>query len=135
MPRNKRAAVPTETIEKARQRFASLPPPTPSSHTVRQAVHQLKTEIEHARSLGYSFAQIADQLNSAGIPVAQSTLRNYASESPRPPRRSRRKPKPIPGVRKAPAPPKAKTASAAASAPEPVKRSSTFTLKPDRIKS
>jgi hypothetical protein len=88
------------------------------------------------RSLGYTFAQIAQHLNSAGIPVANSTLRNYASETPL---RKRGKHKPPPGVRKAPAPKKTAAAVAAslpsvpAAKPE-TKRGSTFVLKPDRIK-
>ena len=85
------------------------------------------------RSLGYTFAQIAQHLNSAGIPVANSTLRNYASETTP---RKRGKHKPPPGVRKAPVPKKTAAASppsVPAAKPE-TSRGSTFVLKPDRIK-
>lgn len=145
MPRNKRAAVPPETLDQLRKRFAALPPAPPSSLTARQIVHQLRGEIEHARSLGYTFDQIASQLNSGGVPLAPSTLRNYTSL---PPPRQRGKYKPPPNARKAPAPPKVKAAASAASpppasspaaapaAPEAKRTSSTtYTLKRDRIKS
>ena len=136
MPSTKRPALSSATIDQARKTLAALPPPVPASHSVRQAVHQLKQEISHMRSLGYTFAQIAQHLNSLGIPVANSTLRNYASE---PPPRKRGKHKPPPGVRKAPSPKKMAAAVAASPPSSPAakpetKRGSTFVLKPDRIK-
>lgn len=136
MPAKKRPSLSPDTLDRARKALASAPPPVPTSLSVRHIVHQLKDEISHMRSLGYTFAQIAQHLNSAGVPVANSTLRNYASE---PPPRKRGKHKPPPGVRKAPAPKKT-TAAVAASLPSvpaakpEAKRGSTFVLKPDRIK-
>jgi hypothetical protein len=78
---------PKKNLLPAKHLFAALPPPVPTSHTIRQAVDQLKSEITNLRDRGYTLALIADHLNSAGIPVADSTLRNYASQ----PRRKRGK--------------------------------------------
>ncbi|MBL8240528.1 MAG: hypothetical protein JNM66_24120 [Bryobacterales bacterium] len=151
MPRSKRVALTPDTIDHARKTLASLPPPVPTSHTIRQAVDQLKSEISNLRDQGYTLAQIADHLNSAGIPVADSTLRNYASQT----RRKRGKNTPRADVRKAPSPRKAAAAAPATSPPQSLsavppatlsqksqsldiepkpKRGSTFTVKPDRAK-
>lgn len=151
MPRSKRAALSPDTIDQARKRLAALPPPVPTSHTLRQAVDQLKSEISNLRNQGYTLSQIADHLNSAGIPVADSTLRNYASQ----PRSRRGKNAPRTDVRKAPSPRKTPVAPSPTSLPlslsavptatlsqksrsldiEPKpKRGSTFTVKPDRAK-
>ena len=151
MPRAKRAALSPDIIDQARKRLANLPPPVPASHTIRQAVDQLKAEITNLHEQGYSLAQIAHHLNSAGIPVADSTLRNYASQ----PRRKRGKNAPRTDVRKAPSPRKTALAPSPTSLPpslsavppatlsqktqsldiEPKpKRGSTFTVKPDRAK-
>ena len=150
MPRSKRTALSPDTIDQARKRLAALPPPVPTSHTIRQAVDQLKSEITNLREQGYTLAQIADHLNSAGIPVADSTLRNYASQ----PRRKRGKITPRTDVRKAPSPRK-NAAPPATSLPQSFssvppatlseknrsldiepkpKRGSTFSVKPDRAK-
>jgi hypothetical protein len=146
MPRSKPAALSPDTIDQARKLLAALPPPVPTSHTIRQAVEQLKSEITNLREQGYTLAQIADHLNSAGIPVADSTLRNYASQ----PRRKRGKNAPRTDVRKAPSPRKTAPASSPTNStvppatlseknrsldiePKP-KRGSTFTVKPDRAK-
>ena len=109
MPRSKRATLSPDTIIQARKLLTALPPPVPTSHTIRQAVQQLHSEIAALRDQGYSLAQIADHLNSAGIPVANSTLRNYTAQTQ--PRRKRGKNAPRPDVRKAPAPAKTKVAS------------------------
>ncbi len=119
MPHSKRAALTPDTIDQARKRLASLPPPVPTSHTIRQAVQQLQSEITALRDQGYSLAQIATHLNSAGIPVANSTLRNYASQ----PQRKRGKNAPRPDVRKAPAPRK----TASPSPPRPSSSTSAVT--------
>ena len=151
MSRSKPAALSTDTIDQARKLLAALPPPVPTSHTIRQAVDQLKSEITNLRDQGYTLAQIADHLNSAGIPVADSTLRNYASQ----PRRKRGKNAPRTDVRKAPSPRKAAITPSPTSLPQSLssvppatlseknrsldiepkpKRGSTFTVKPDRAK-
>jgi len=151
MSRSKRAALSPDTIDQARKRLAALPPPVPTSHTIRQAVNQLKSEITILREQGYSLNQIAQHLHSAGIPVANSTLRNYTSQ----PRRKQGKNAPRTDVRKAPAPRKTATAPSPTSLPQSLsavppatlsqkplsinkeptpKRGSTFTLKPDRAK-
>jgi hypothetical protein len=151
MPRAKRAELSPDTIDQARKRLAALPPPVPTSHTIRQAVDQLKSEISNLREQGYSLTQIAQHLNSAGIPVADSTLRNYASQ----PRRKRGKNAPRTDVRKAPSPRKTAAAPSPTSLPSSLsavppatlseknrsldiepkpKRGSTFSLKPDRAK-
>ena len=62
MPRSKRAALSPDTIDQARKHLAALPPPVPTSHTIRQAVDQLKSEITNLRDQGYTLAQIADHL-------------------------------------------------------------------------
>jgi hypothetical protein len=151
MSPSKRTPLSLDTIAQARQLLASLPPPVPASHSIRQAVDQLKSEISLLRDQGYTLGQIASHLNAAGIPVANSTLRNYASQ----PRTKRGKNISRSDVRKAPVPRKAATASPATSPPlssssltpatlssqtlsqdiEPKpKRGSTFTVKPDRAK-
>ena len=151
MPRSKHATLSLDTINQARTLLTALPPPVPTSHTIRQAVDQLKFEISNLRNQGYTLAQIANHLNSAGIPVADSTLRNYASQ----PRRKRGKNTPRTDVQKAPSPRKTPVAPSPTSLPSSLssvpyatlsqksqsldiepkpKRGSTFTVKPDRAK-
>ena len=125
----------------ARTQLASLPPAAPASHTIRQAVQLLIPEIAALRDKGYTLSQIADHLNSAGIPVAQSTLRNYTHQ----PRRKRSGKYDRPDVRKAPAPRKTAATSLPQPAAVPVPTTETksrkelsnptrgpFTPKPDR---
>ncbi len=105
-----RPGLSTNDIELARTKLTALPPPTPAAHSIRQALESLKPEIAALRKQGYTLAQVAKHLNSAGIPVANSTLRNFvAAQSP--PRRKRGKNVPRSDVRKAPAPAKTKIAS------------------------
>lgn len=135
MPAKKQsAAITSETVEKIRQHLDSLPDPVSDSLSIRKAVNLLVPQITALREKGYTLAEIATHLNSAGLLVAQSTLRNYARQ----PRRKRSRNATPPGVRKAPAPRK----TAATSPPRPVppvsatnpKPGSTFILKPDRAK-
>ncbi len=152
MPGKKKSAtITSDTVEKIRQHLDSLPTPVSDSLSIRKAVNLLVPQITALREKGYTLAEIATHLNSAGLLVAQSTLRNYARQP-----RTKRPRNPTPtGVRKAPAPRKTADPSPAPSPPQPLssspsaslsqnsrsldiepksKRNSTFTLKPDRTK-
>ncbi len=119
-----RPGLSTNDIELARTKLTALPPPTPAAQSIRQALESLKTEIAALREQGYTLAQVAKHLNNAGIPVANSTLRNFAAAQS-PPRRKRGKNVPRSDVRKAPAPAKAKIASS----PPATERSKTSSSK------
>ncbi len=110
--RKKLSTLTPEAVEKIGKQLDSIPDPVSDSLSFRKAIDLLVPRITALRDKGYTLAEIADHLNSAGLPLAESTLRNYARQ----PRRRRRKPSP-PGVRKAPAPRKTAAVTAPATSP------------------
>lgn len=111
--KKKLTALTPETVEKIGKHLDSLPDPVSDSLSFRKAIDLLVPRIAALRDKGYTLAEIADHLNSAGLLLAESTLRNYARQ----PRRRRARKTSPPGVRKAPAPRKNAAPTPATSPP------------------
>jgi hypothetical protein len=113
--KKKRTALTPEAVEKIGKHLDSIPDPVSDSLSIRKAVDLLIPRIAAMRDKGFTLAEIADHLNSAGLPLAESTLRNYARQ----PRRRRPRKTSTPGVRKAPSPRKTPAVAAAMVASPP----------------
>lgn len=75
--KNTRTQISDEQIKQARDLLKTLPTKQKSSHSKRDAVFSMKKDIIALQARGYSFAEIAQQLQSAGISISSATLKSY----------------------------------------------------------
>jgi len=75
--KNTRTQISDEQIKQARELLKTLPSKQKSSHSKRDAVFSMKKDIIALQARGYSFAEIAQQLQTAGISISSATLKSY----------------------------------------------------------
>jgi hypothetical protein len=75
--KNTRTQISDEQIKQARELLKTLPSKQKSSHSKRDAVFSMKKDIIALQARGYSFAEIAQQLQAAGISISPVTLKSY----------------------------------------------------------
>ena len=80
MPSRKRPGVSPKTRDQLFAHLDSLPDPPPPDLTLRKTVEELRSRIRALLKRGYSFAQIAQQFESQGVHIAESTLRVYSAQ-------------------------------------------------------
>ena len=73
----KREHITDDQIKQARDLLKTLPTKQKASHSKRDAVLAMKKDILALQSRGYSFAEIAQHLQTAGITISPVTLKSY----------------------------------------------------------